>query len=176
MSLAEQRLAVEQALNEGRVNMLGEPGKRSACPEFLRRLDEFSPSFRRLGLARACVIPWTGRPDELPACFQWDLTTATAEASEDREAYPDMAAGLEELFTEVREPISEAVLRQIVDKTPTSRYSALIFVLACAWPGGPKPVLIGSPEAPRWLHRELKYSARLSRDEYRAWKEAGWVE
>jgi hypothetical protein len=79
------------------------------------------------------------------------------------------------IFADVHEPISATVLRQVVELTPTSRYSSLIFALAGSWPGGPMPLLEGSPEAPRWLARELAYTGWTSKDEFRAWRETGWV-
>ena len=101
---------------------------------------------------------------------------AEADVSEDREAYPDMDARVAELFAEIPEPISEVLLCQIAARTPTGRYAGLIFALAGAWPGGPIPVLRGSPDAPRWLHRELLHTRWLQSDEFRVVKEEGWVE
>lgn len=83
---------------------------------------------------------------------------------------------LASIFAGVPEPISEVVLRQVVELTPTSRRSSLIFALAGAWPGGPKPLLTASPDARRWLASELAYTQWTSRDEFPAWKEAGWVQ
>ena len=166
--MASEQAKLEQALNEGRVTIVGERGKRSASPEFLARLDDLPPSFRRLALARACALPWNDRPYEMPACFQWELTRAMAEASEDRAAYPHMDARLEDLFAEARNPISPLVLSQIVEMTPTGRYFSLIFAFSNLW---------GERErVPAWLHRELAYAKSVVQDEYRAWREVGWVE
>lgn len=165
---------LEQALNEDRVTIVGERGKQSVSPEFLRRLDDLSPSFRRLALARACVLPWTDRPEELPACYQWELTRATAEASEDRAAYPHMDGLLDDLFADVAEPLNSVQLSQLVEMTPTGRYFHIIFALALASkPGGVKAVLAGSRDAPKWLHHEFAYAQQVRSDEYRALSAAG---
>ena len=89
---------------------------------------------------------------------------------------PDAEAELAAIFADVPEPISEVVPPQIVELTPTDRYSSLIFALAAASPGAPKPLLTGSPDAPRWLARELAYTRWTSRDEWRAWRDGGWVQ
>ena len=176
MSLEEQRRALEHALETGQVRILGEPGIRGASPEFLARLDELPPTARRLALARACALPWKDCIDELPDCYRWELSHALDEWREDRAAYPNAEATLASIFDDVPEPISAAVLRDLVERTPTDRASGLLFVLACSWTGGPKPVVTGSPDAPRWLVRELAYTERMSRDEFRAWKQMGWVQ
>lgn len=118
MSLDEQRRRLEHALNTGQgVRFIGEHGVRSASPEFLVRLDELPPSARRLALAKACAVPWRDRLDELPDCYRWGLSHALDEWHEDRAAYPDAEAALTAIFADVPEPISEAVLRQIVELT-----------------------------------------------------------
>lgn len=176
VSLDEQRRRLEHALNTGQVRIIGERGVRSASPEFLTRLDELPPTARRLALAKACALPWRDRIDELPDCYRWELRRALDEAREDLAAYPAAEAMLASIFADVPEPINEVVLRQVVALTPTSRRFSLIFALAGAWPGGPKPLLTSSPDAPRWLARELAYTQWTSSDEFRAWKEAGWVQ
>jgi len=128
-----------------------------------------------LALAKACALPWKDRIDQLPECFRHELRRALDDWHDDRAAYPDAEAALAHIFADVNEPISEVVLRQVVDLTPTSRYSSLIFALAGAWPGGPMPLLKGSPDAPRWLARELAYTGWTSKDEFRAWRQTGWV-
>ena len=175
MSLDEQRARLEHALNTGQVRNLGEPGVRPASPEFLTRLDELPPSARRLALAKACGLPWKDDVDALPDCYRWELRRAIDDWREDRAAYPDADATFARIFEDVPEPISEVLLRQLVDLTPTDRHSALIFALACSWPGGPKPVLTGAPEAPRWLVRDLAYTQWAGMDELRRWIDAGWV-
>ncbi len=175
-SLEEQKAKLEQALSEGRVSILGERGKPNASKEFVKRLGDFPPTFRRLAIAKACALPWRDRLDELPACFRWELLQANAEANEDRAAYPHMHAQLDRLFAEVQEPISELVLRQIAEKTPTSRYFSLLFVLAIESPGGMKSVFEGSSDAPEWLLKEFPYAQWVDSDEFRAWREEGWVE
>lgn len=175
MSLDEQRLQLEHALTAGEVRIIGERGVRSASPEFLMRLDELPPSARRFALARACAHPWRHHLDELPDCYRWELRKALDEWREDRAAYPDAEAALSAILEDVPEPISKVVLSQIVELTPTSRYSSLVLALAGAWPGGPKPLLTASPDAPRWLARELAYTGWASSDEFRRWKDAGWV-
>lgn len=173
---SEIKSGLEKALNEGRgLTILGERGKPSASEVFVTRLEGLSPSFRRLAVARACAAPWARRIDEMPDCYRQELLQANAEVGEDRGAYPDMDARIAELFAEVPEPISEVLLRQIVSMTPASRYGALIFSFACAWPGGPRR-LADAPDAAQWLYHELQYSLWLQSDEWRAWKEEGWVE
>lgn len=154
---------MERALAEGRVTILGERGKASASREFLLRLGDLAPSLRRLALAKACTLPWAERPDEMPACFQWELTRAMGEALEDRGAHPEMDGVVDELFASEPAPISEVLLRQVVPMTPTTRYFSLIFALA--W-----------DDAPEWLTRELAYAKWVVHDEYRAWRAVGWVD
>jgi hypothetical protein len=176
VSLDEERERLEHALNTGQVEMLGEPGVRPASAEFLTRLDELPPSARRLALAKACALPWKDRIDELPDCYRWELRRAIDDWREDRAAYPNADTTLARIFEDVPEPISAVLLRQLVDRTPNHRHSTLIFALVCSWPGGPTPVLTGAPEAPRWLVRERAYTQWTSMDEFRAWKDAGWIE
>lgn len=175
MSFDDQRTALEGALNAGAVRWIGECGVRSASPVFLTQLDDLPPSARRLALAKACALPWKDRIDELPECYRYELSRALDDWHDDRAAYPDMGTIMTGIFADVHEPISATVLRQVVELTPTSRYSSLIFALAGSWPGGPMPLLEGSPEAPRWLARELAYTGWTSKDEFRAWRETGWV-
>ena len=173
-SLEEQRARIEHALNTGQgVRHLGEPGVRPASPEFLTRLDELPPSARRLALAKACALPWKDDVDELPDCYLWELRRAIDDWDEDRAAYPDADETFARIFEDVPEPISAGLLRQIVDDAPSDRRHSLMFALVCSWPGGPKPVLTGAPEAPRWLVREWAYTAWAGTDAFRARKAAG---
>ena len=37
------------------------------------------------------------------------------------------------------------------------------------------PLIKGSPDAPRWLARELAYTGWTARDEFRVWRKNEWV-
>jgi hypothetical protein len=162
MSLHGDRIALQTALDDGRVAILGERGIPSASASFLAGLSGLPPSFRRLGLARACAAPWAAARDEMPECFRRELARADAEACEERADHADLRARLDALFVADPVPITEYLLRQIADLTPVGRYFSLVFAIA-------------DEDAPPWLQRELEHAKWIVHDEYRAWTKRGWA-
>lgn len=154
IDLAKAKAELESALNDGRVLMLGEPNKAAAAPEFVRRLSDLRPTLRRLALARACALPWHKRPDEMPACFRWELDRANAEASEEYQADPALIVAVDDLFHAESAPISEVFLKQIAMMSYVDRYSSLVLVLSA------------SDLHAVWLRRERDYAALLAREHY----------
>ncbi|MDP1850298.1 MAG: hypothetical protein Q8K79_21095 [Solirubrobacteraceae bacterium] len=154
MSLHDDKVALQSALDAGRVTILGERGVPSASASFLLGLSALPPSFRRLGLARACAAPWANAGKEMPECFRRELARAEADAREERGDASELQARLETLFAPDPAPISEHLLRQITDLTPVRRYFSLIFAIT-------------DEDAPPWLQRELEYAKWIAHDDYR---------
>lgn len=152
MDLGEQRTALEQALDEGRVPILGERGEEAVSKAFVLRLAELTPTVRRLGIAKACTIPWVDRPEEIPHCFRRELTKAFEEAVEERPAF-DIAEILDELFESHPAPVSEFFLRQIAAMPPIRRYFSFVFV--AHW-----------ESCPEWLEREWTYAREIMHEQY----------
>jgi hypothetical protein len=152
VDLEEQRTALEQALDEGRVPILGERGKEAVSKAFVLRLAELPPTVRRLAIAKACTLPWVDRPGETPHCFRRDLTKAFGEAVEERPA-SDIAEILDELFEAHPAPVSEFFLRQISEMAPIRRYFSFVFV--AQW-----------ESCPEWLKREWRYAREIIHEQY----------
>ena len=85
--------------------------------EFLLKLDDLTPTNRRLAIATACTMPWRDKEEEIPECYRRDLQKASYDA---RQEYVSLFnPGY--LFEPNKEPISEPLLRQIAPLTPTDR-------------------------------------------------------
>ncbi len=165
MSPAEDGAALEQALNDGRATIVGDRGVPSGSARFLTRLGDLPPSARRLALAKACVQPWADTPAETPICYQQELERTTADALEEYGSTHELREQLDELCASDPAPISEGVLRQLIQMTPTTRYFMLIFALWGVW-------YDHADNPPAWLEREFAYARWTNCAEYHALKRA----
>jgi hypothetical protein len=162
--LEKDRVALEGALNEGRVTFVGERGVRTVSEAFVRGLGELAPCARRLAIARACVLPWRASPAEIPECYQWDLRRATADALEEYGSLHDLDQKIDVLLAADPPPISDRVLRQMASMSLVARYLTLMFAFwSIWWPKSPGAVWSG----PDWLRREYEYAASVGSNEVR---------
>lgn len=115
--------------------------KPPVCRSFVSRLDELTPTLRRLALAMACARPWRDDPENLPDCYRRELEYSADQARRGYELSTDtrsqasaalshLDARLSSLFEDEPEPIAKGLLLQFLDCTPTERRPLLIFF----WP------------------------------------------
>jgi len=154
--------------------------KPPVCRSFVSRLDELTPTLRRLALAMACARPWRDDPESLPDCYRGELQYSAYQARRDCELTTDphsqanaalshLDARLSSLFEDDPEPIAKELLLQFLDCTPTERRALLIFFLAELGWGEGDPIA-------EWLLPEQEYTGLEGRDERWIWARRGWIQ
>jgi hypothetical protein len=154
-SLGDEQRALEQALNRGQVEILGD-GQALASRQFVESLGALPPCARRLAIARACIAPWRADPEHAPDGYRQALVYATAEAVAEYGSLETVERKLDGIGSGDSLPINEFMLRQLAPRSPLRRYRALLVGFEMLW-------FEFATEPPSWLSADEEYVTWIDR-------------